>query len=255
MADQNNAAHQNENNNADASTETSDAQTLYGDDNATDTDNAGASTKSDDDKSTDDSGEDKAEEKDDASKEQGDKDDSASDDTEQKKEGEEADEDKSDEDGKGAPEEYGEFTVPDGFELNEELMAEFTPLAKALNASQEDAQKLIDMCSQTVQAALDEVYKPYYEAEAARKEIFAKDPEIGGDKKEEALSLALKTVKAFGTEQTSAEFDETGLGNSPELIRMLSRIGKKLSDDKEVFSSAGGDSGELSDAELLYGGK
>ena len=45
----------------------------------------------------------------------------------------------------GAPEEYADFTLPEGMEADPDLIAEFKAEAKRLNLSQEDAQKLVDI--------------------------------------------------------------------------------------------------------------
>ena len=165
------------------------------------------------------------------------------------------DEDGDDEDGdkeEGAPENYDEFSVPDGFSIAQDDLDIFLPLAKDLNATQAQAQDFIDMCSSVVQKSMDKIYAPYYEAETKRAEVFANDPEIGGDKKDAAVALALRAVKAYGSEAGKKEFDETGLGNNPELIRILMKVGKTVSVDSEVFGDGGDGGSELSDGQLFY---
>src|SRR5215471_16234978 len=47
----------------------------------------------------------------------------------------------------GAPETYEAFTVPDGFELNDDVQKQAGDLFKGMNLSQGDAQKLVDFYS------------------------------------------------------------------------------------------------------------
>jgi hypothetical protein len=51
------------------------------------------------------------------------------------------------------------------------------------------------------------------------------DPEIGGD---EALQVARSMVSEFGEPSLKRTLDQTGLGNHPEVIRLLTRAGKAL---------------------------
>lgn len=51
------------------------------------------------------------------------------------------------------------------------------------------------------------------------------DPEIGGA---EALQVARSMVSEFGKPSLKRTLDQTGLGNHPEVIRLLTRAGKAL---------------------------
>ena len=45
----------------------------------------------------------------------------------------------------GAPESYADFTMPEGIKIDLAAMEKFTPMAKELNLTQDQAQKLVDI--------------------------------------------------------------------------------------------------------------
>ena len=137
----------------------------------------------------------------------------------------------------GAPEKYEAFTMPEGMKLDEELSSELQSAAKEMNLTQAQAQKVADMGAKQAakfKAAFDDsVVKVRAEwAEQARA-----DKEIGGEKLKENLGLAKKVMQAFGSESLGKFVEESGLGNHPEFIRLLWKVGQSVSEDKLVVGS------------------
>lgn len=162
-----------------------------------------------------------------------------------KPEGDEAEEEKP----KNAPEAY-EFTAPEGVTLDPDAVAEFEPIARELDLTNEQAQKLVD-----IQAGL--VRKQY---EAWDKQVATwvtevkTDKEIGGTETKKSLVNAQAAITKFGTPELKAALDSTKMGNHPELVRVFARIGKAMAEDS--FVPADLPSGEQkSAADRLYGSK
>ncbi len=65
------------------------------------------------------------------------------------------------------------------------------------------------------------------------------DPELGGDKFDANLAVAKKAMDRFATPEFKAYLNETGLGNHPEMLRMLFKTGQAISEDKFVPSNQG----------------
>lgn len=131
------------------------------------------------------------------------------------------------------PEEYENFTLPDGVEADEAMMDEFKPLAKELGLTQEAAQKLVDL--QTKHAlALAEAEQGEWNDLVKQWEAVAKsDKEIGGDKLDEARANAKKAVEKLGTTEFAEMLEWTGTGSNPEMIRLLNRVYTQfLAEDK-----------------------
>lgn len=152
-----------------------------------------------------------------------------------------------------APEKYEDFKLPEGTEVDTELMGEFTTLAKDLNLTQEQAQKLAELGGKIALKANG----PGEEAiiEQAKgvwgKEVLA-DKELGGDKLAENLSVAKKTLDTFGTPALTELLNKSGMGNHPEVIRLFLKVGKQISDDKVLVSGNRAPSPQ-NHADKLYG--
>lgn len=143
--------------------------------------------------------------------------------------------DKAPEAPKGAPDKY-EFKPVEGRNLDSETMSTFAEVAKELDLSQDAAQKILDRMAPTM------AQRQQAQIEAIRNEWVAaakSDSEFGGDKLSENLSVARKALDQFGTPELRALLNESGLGNHPEIIRMMYRAGKAISEDTYVGRSSG----------------
>ena len=149
----------------------------------------------------------------------------------------------------GAPEKY-EFTAGEGIELDTEALKDFEPVARDLNLTNEQAQKLVDAYPKILAG----VQQRQAEAWQAQTEQWAADvkadKEIGGDKLTANLSAAQRALDLFGTPELKEYLNTTGLGNHPDLVKTFVKIGKAMSEDGMVDGS---NQGQRSAAEVLYG--
>jgi len=131
----------------------------------------------------------------------------------------------------GAPEKYEGFKAPEGQEYDDEFIKAYGDVAKELNLSQKDAQKLLDKVSPVVrdrqQAQIDAVKQGWLDNSKG-------DKEFGGEKLEANLAVAKTALDKFGTPELKSLMNQTGLGNHPELIRFFYRAGKAISEDTYV---------------------
>ncbi|HIH4591114.1 TPA: peptidase [Klebsiella oxytoca] len=149
----------------------------------------------------------------------------------------------------GAPEKY-EFQAGEGVELDAEALKDFEPVARDLNLTNEQAQKLVDAYPKIlagVQQRQTEAWQAQTEQWAA--DVKA-DKEVGGDKLTANLSAAQRALDQFGTPELREYLDGTGLGNHPELVKAFIKVGKAMSEDGVI---TGKESGQCSAAEVLYG--
>lgn len=149
----------------------------------------------------------------------------------------------------GAPEKY-EFQAGEGVELDTEALKDFEPVARDLNLTNEQAQKLVDAYPKILAG----VQQRQAEAWQAQTEQWAADvkadKEIGGDKLTTNLSAAQRALDQFGTPELKEYLNTTGLGNHPDLVKTFVKIGKAMSEDGMVDGS---NQGQRSAAEVLYG--
>lgn len=133
------------------------------------------------------------------------------------------------------PEKY-EFKVPEGVQLDEAALGQFSEAAKELGLSQEHAQKLVDkmapvLANRTVEA-VNAASAEWVEAQKT-------DKEFGGEKLAENLGVARKAMEAFASPELVTLLNQTRLGNHPEVIRAFYRMGKAISEDTFVSGNPG----------------
>ncbi|MEP8736163.1 peptidase [Enterobacter hormaechei] len=149
----------------------------------------------------------------------------------------------------GAPEKY-EFTAGEGVELDTEALKDFEPVARDLNLTNEQAQKLVDAYPKILAGVQQRQAEAWQKQTEGWAETVKADKEIGGDKLTANLSAAQSALDQFGTPDLKEYLNATGLGNHPELVKTFVKIGKAMSEDGMVDGS---NQGQRSAAEVLYG--
>lgn len=137
----------------------------------------------------------------------------------------------------GAPEKY-EFKAPEGTAaFDDKVIEQFSEVARELNLPQDAAQRVLDKMAPAIQARQVEQIQTARNmwAESAKS-----DKEFGGEKLTENLAVAKKALDTFGSPELRSLLNESGLGNHPEMIRVLYRAGKAISEDRFVGAGRGG---------------
>lgn len=125
------------------------------------------------------------------------------------------------------PEKY-DFKPPEGMEFDEETINLYAEAAKEAGLSQEKADIILGkIAPHLAQQQIKAIEKASSEWEAASRA----DPEFGGDKLNENLSVAAKAIEQFATPELKTLLNESRLGNNPEVIRLFYRVGKAISED------------------------
>lgn len=146
----------------------------------------------------------------------------------------------------GAPERY-EFKAAEGMAFDPRVMGVFSEVAKELNLPQAAAQKVLDRMASVIQSSQVEQVKAVSQGWA---ETSTSDAEFGGAKLQENLGVAKAALDKFGSPELKGLLNESGLGNHPEVIRLLYRAGRAISQDGIV--SGAPSSGNVSKTEILY---
>lgn len=135
----------------------------------------------------------------------------------------------------GAPEKY-EFAQPEGVEMDDAGLAAFSDFAKSMNMTQEAAQAMLDKMAPAMAARQQQAIEATRQqwAESAKA-----DKEFGGDHLTANLAVAKKALDAFGTPELRTLLNDSGLGNHPEIIRLMVRAGKAISEDTFVRGGTG----------------
>lgn len=125
-----------------------------------------------------------------------------------------------------------------GSEMGDWLKA--NPEATAQDALAEAANRQARMVAEMQSDGIKAFEKQVSEWETAAK----KDGDIGGDKFEENVAVALKGLEAVGDPDLKRLLNDSGFGSHPSFIKAFHKIGKLVSDAGVVGSprSMGGDS-------------
>jgi hypothetical protein len=134
----------------------------------------------------------------------------------------------------GAPAEYASFTTPEGVTLNPDLVGSFKERAKALNLTQEQAQGFVDIASQLAAGWEQQHLAAVDAARNKWRATATADPEIGGAEQAAKMAVVAKARDTFATPALREFLDASGLGDHPEVIRLLYRVGKAVSEDTLV---------------------
>ncbi|MFH2815276.1 peptidase [Enterobacter ludwigii] len=134
----------------------------------------------------------------------------------------------------GAPEKY-EFKPAEGQELDTAALEQFEPIARELNLTNEQAQKMVDLYGTKIMPMVQQQQAEAWQKTTEQWAADVKaDKEIGGDKLTTNLSAAQRALDQFGTPELKEYLEGTGLGNHPELVKAFIKIGKAMSEDGMV---------------------
>lgn len=129
------------------------------------------------------------------------------------------------------PETYTDFDLPEGIELDAAALEKANPVFKDLGLTQEQAQKLVDLQSEMVQAGQQRQMEAFNQLKQEWVNQTKSDKEFGGDKFEESIGTARNAMDKYGTPELSKLMDDYGIGNHPEVVRFMVRVGQTLKED------------------------
>lgn len=149
------------------------------------------------------------------------------------------------------PEKY-EIKLPDNSPLDNASIEKIAAFAKARGFTNEEAQALLTRESESIQAYVEGQHKMLGEKTTEWSKTWEGDKEIGGDAFKVNAELAKRVVDRFGSPDLKKALNDTGLGNHPELGRLLVRIGKAMSEDQLVLPGSQ-PGGKRPPEEVFYG--
>lgn len=153
---------------------------------------------------------------------------------------------------RGPPEtgKYEAFQLPDGAEADPEIQGQFEPLVAELGLSQKGAQKLVDFKTKLDQKAI----KDWGAHVEGLREIAKSDPQIGGAKYAESVSLGKAAIAKFGSPALRAVLNHYGVGAHPEMIRFMANVGRAMKETPSEGNggNAGGDNSQKPLHDVLY---
>lgn len=151
--------------------------------------------------------------------------------------------------GDDKPIEYGEFKIPEGFEVPEELANEFVELAKQAKMPKEIAQKFVDYQIKAVQQSHDLIERDYSDQIQQMKKETAEYIGTGEQAKERNANVArfMKHVP----KEAIALLNQTGLGNNKHIYQIFEKAGAMIGEDSFHNGKNSGSSNKT-EGELFY---
>ncbi|WGL96480.1 peptidase [Arsenophonus nasoniae] len=141
-----------------------------------------------------------------------------------------------------------DFKVSEGQQLDVTAVKAFEPIARELDLSNEQAQKMVDLYGAKI---MPQVIKQQAEQWQQQIDSWVKtvneDQQLGSV---ESINHAQKALEKFGSPDLKQYLNDTGLGNHPELIRVFANIGQAMAEDNMV---TGNNNGQISAADVLFG--
>lgn len=123
-----------------------------------------------------------------------------------------------------------------GIEINNEVLERVSPILKAKGFTQGEFNQLLPEVAGLVAQTRDATQQAVVDAIATTRKAWADaslaDTEIGGTAENLARSRAVsaKAIDHFGGVEFRKFLDETGLGNHPQMIRTMRKVGEEISE-------------------------
>lgn len=129
--------------------------------------------------------------------------------------------------------------LPEGMTAPEGMLTSFAEVMNNADLSAEDrASQLMNLHADAMKQASEEISESWNKTREGWVDQIKADPEIGGDKLPDTLSTIGKVVDEFGSEELRTLMDESGMGDNPEFVKFLYKIGKSFSEGTPVSGSA-----------------
>lgn len=122
---------------------------------------------------------------------------------------------------------YTDFTLPEGVQLDSALLEQAVPIFKELGLSKEQAQKLVDIQVKQAQSQTDAFNQQLETWRTSAKN----DKEYGGEGFDQNIALARAALNKVGTPELKQLLNDSGVGDHPEVIRLMVRVGKMTAED------------------------
>lgn len=128
------------------------------------------------------------------------------------------------------PTSYTDFTLPEGFTPSADLMTDFRTEAAALSLDQAGAQRLVDLHIKAQSALTSAIAEEQTALQAQWLTESNALPELSGPTRGTTVTAMGRVMDEYGTPALKEFLIQTGLGNHPELVRMVARVSLALSE-------------------------
>lgn len=144
------------------------------------------------------------------------------------------------------------LTMPEGVQVDQELLDAVGSDFKELGLSHRQAQKIADKFIEVNTKRAEKQSEQFAEIITKWGEEAKKDKEIGGDKWDGTVKDAKRAINTLGTPELKKYLEVTGGGNHPEIIRLFAKVGSMIKEDSPANGGAEGAGKPADPAHVLY---
>lgn len=144
------------------------------------------------------------------------------------------------------------LTMPEGVEVDQELLDALGPKFAAKKLTVREAQELTDEYVKINTARAQKRMEDWGKTISGWADTAKKDEEIGGDKWDSTVQASQRAVNKLGTPGLKQYLNASGGGNHPELIRIFAKVGAMISEDSPPQDGAGGKGKPVEAAHKLF---
>lgn len=145
-----------------------------------------------------------------------------------------------------------DLKMPDGIEVDQELLDAISPKFVAKKFTRSEAQEFVDEFTKVQQARAKQRGEDWANTVQGWVDSAKKDKDIGGDRWGSTVSSATRAIAKLGTPELKEYLDASGGGNHPELIRFMAKVGALIREDRPAGDGAGGSGGPADPAHRLF---
>ena len=130
-----------------------------------------------------------------------------------------------------------ELTLDKDSPLSKDRFEKIAEYARLQGFTKELAEELVKSQEDTVRSVLDTQQKELIAKSEKWVEDIRADKEIGQDNFNKSMEFAARAINKFATQELKETLNATRLGDYPELVRMMARVGAAMADDTFVSSN------------------
>lgn len=144
------------------------------------------------------------------------------------------------------------LTMPEGVEVDQELLDAVGGDFKELGLTHKQAQALADKFIGVQQKRAEKQGQTWAETISGWADTAKKDPEIGGAKWDGTVAASRRAVDTLGTPALKEYLNASGSGNHPEVIRIMAKVGAMIKEDNPASGGAEGAGKPAEAAHVLF---
>lgn len=142
--------------------------------------------------------------------------------------------------------------MPEGVQVDQELLRALAPEFKEFGLTQGQAQKLADKFIGFQQARAAKQSEDWAATSQGWADEAKADKDMGGVKWDATVRDARRAVDGIGTPALREYLNASGGGNHPEVIRFMAKVGSMIKEDNPATGGAGGAGRPADAAHMLF---